>query len=193
MDERYCQNEGRGYCGECVSGDLRDKISGLQDEANKAHAAGTQEGLAEGEAKLTAQCNADRLTIEDVNRANERAQKAEAKLADKCREADQLAGLARVNEKMWREAGAKLVAARHTIGMYEATAPIQVMKQRAEEAEAKLATAKEEGRREGLEEAAKTCELQSEFEAGIVKLALTLIRADLLAKAKGGAFENNNS
>ena len=47
MNKRYCQNEGSGYCGECVSGDLRDKISDLKNEVKKAHAA----GLAEGEAK----------------------------------------------------------------------------------------------------------------------------------------------
>ena len=81
----------------------------------------------------------------------------------------------------------------YDVALTEVLCKMNAERTRAEEAEAKLATAKEEGRREGLEEAAKTCELQSEFEAGIVKLALTLIRADLLAKAKGGAFENNNS
>ena len=100
MDKRYCQNEGQGYCGECVSGDLRDKISGLQDEVKKAHAAGLAEGEAERkeleekneylegrDRSLLEQHQASMITLGDSDllavggRLLDRAEEAEAKLA----------------------------------------------------------------------------------------------------------------
>ena len=88
MDKRYCQNEGRGYCGECVSGDLRDKISGLQDEAKKAHAAGKQEGLAEGEANHKAFRDGCEKNISDAKRLNQQMYYAIQKMAIRLEEAE---------------------------------------------------------------------------------------------------------